>query len=84
MSRNPTKKEIEVGRTLAKWLHDQGIIEPLSQTKLSKGRFVTVYATPYGCLILETKEGRITAIATQIPHDNADAMLVALEHWTQE
>lgn len=82
MKRNPTKKEIEVGRQLAKWLHDHGILEPLSQTKLAKGRHVTIYATPYGCLILETKDGRVVALAAQIPHDDANAMLVALDHWT--
>ena len=79
--RVPTLKERLVGEALADWLQEVGA-EILSQREQSRGRWLTVWSTPYGCVMVSTTDNRVTGIAAQIQHDDPDAMLNGLATWS--
>jgi hypothetical protein len=79
--RNPTPEELRVGAALTKWLQKhQATIK--SQRQHGKNYWTTSWSTRYGVLIVTTKDNRVVAIASQLRHDSAEAMLDDLNHWS--
>lgn len=78
--RAPTQSELRVGQSLANWLRETGG-EIITQQEQGRGRWLTTWRTPFGCLLVSTVDNRVAGIAAQIPHDTAGGMLDVLQAW---
>lgn len=78
--RNPTAKERETGDALVNWLHEVGA-EILSQKNQGRGRWLTIWRTPFGCLLVATVDNRVASVATQVPHGSPGELIEGLQAW---
>jgi hypothetical protein len=83
MRRNPTARECRVGQALADWLHDVGAAK-LSEMNQGRGRWVTIWRTPFGCVLVGTLDNRVTAVSTQVPHGSPEELVEGLQAWASQ
>lgn len=81
--RNPTVRERRVGESLADWLNEVGA-EKLSEKNQGRGRWVTIWRTPFGCVLVGTLDNRVTAVATQVSHESPEELIDSLQAWASQ
>ena len=80
--RSPTKREIEVTDALVRWLNqnDAKIVHERNQ---SRGRYLTIWHTRHGSVLVGTVDNLVAAVSVQVPVDDADRMTDFLECWAR-